>query len=304
MDDVTYNNTPGIRWSTLVYGLTSALELKRRIEAPGERTDAMRLGSVGHLAVLEPELYREARVIAPPEYVTAKGELRDTKDSRAWLSNVDADAVVTAEQDADFHCVVAAVNAHDDAGEWLRMSQKEVVWTWRERIEHPDAHGQVSPFPQFVTIGEGYVEVTCKAKADLFTRGIGFIGDLKFYGKTFTIRALQAEFWNRNMQAQFGWYKRGAKANGETVLCGGTIFTQRKAPHDVCCFEHDGDVGAEGDADAEQALMVLVNGCVTGKWPGIAPKRVALTVPGWRYDKSNPTDADSLGLEGFDDDEQ
>jgi hypothetical protein len=73
-------------------------------------TVAMQLGTLFHLAVLEPDKYDEAYCEVPKEFATAKGAVSEGVKAVAWIeANADGRIAVTRQQLDDLACMATVV---------------------------------------------------------------------------------------------------------------------------------------------------------------------------------------------------
>jgi len=128
---------------------------------PREQTASMRFGTLAHLRVLEPELYRQRVWVKPATWNgrtnAAKSELADVR-SRGLIE-------CDMEDAQRIEGVAAAVLEDPDARKLLDHCEREVTFTWTE----------------LVRIDAGEVPVPCRARLDLLAvrRGATLIADLK-----------------------------------------------------------------------------------------------------------------------------
>lgn len=269
-----YADMPGLRWSTLKAALTSALHLRHRLDGAA-RTDtpSLRMGRLVDCAVLGD---MAGVVTVPEQYVTASGALSTGKAAAEWVAAQPPSATIATVAEVLAACrIAAAVRQHPVAGEWLaRTTLRHHVLTWDEQ------------------------GVACKAEIDAVCGGDGLIWDLKTTRSPISVRSCLAAICAYVYHGQMGWYERGCQASGLDVRRIGWIFVESSAPYDVVAIEATDELIDEGRRLAEDALEVYLRGTRSGEWPGCAPAVVPGRLLWSRYGDHNPTDADSLGLEG------
>lgn len=279
MSGAAYETLPGLRWSVAKEGLSSALHLQHRLAVTRDDTQAFRVGRLADTAILDPATF-DAVVEAPAEFVTEKGALSTAKPAKAWLETLPAGSTVATA--AEIHAANRmrdAVLRHPVASQWLDTTTlRHHALTWTDGA------------------------IACKAEYDAVCGSSGLAWDLKTTqgrGGPVSVRACLAAICAYAYHGQFGWYDRGAAANGLEIFRWGWMFVEKVAPYDVICIEADEDMMAEGRRLAENALDVYRRAQETGEWPGCAPGLVRGRLLWSRYNDSNPTDAESLGLEGI-----
>ena len=77
-----YRRMPGVNYSALKHMLRSPMHYKYMRDNPPEPTAAMRLGTMVHMAVLEPEKFAAT-------YVECKDGDKRTKEYQAYLKKLD-----------------------------------------------------------------------------------------------------------------------------------------------------------------------------------------------------------------------
>lgn len=306
MSTQAYNEIPRLRWTLLKSILQSELNFLQTLAKPVKQTEPMRQGAVGHVALLEPEIYAETAVLIPDEFMSdATGKMLANKDVKAWLAVQSADAnLVTSVQHAMFTALAERIAAHDDAGVWMRESPRECreqIVLWTERIDVPEAVAGPSPFP-WARVLDGAVELDCKATYDAFAPRLNLLFDLKFTAKLpFNPRVCKSYIWSDGWAGQLGMYGRGLLANGvvtEAPSLAFVVVSARPGFEDVIAFELEGDEARqEAQDEAHKAMIKLATAIATNRWPGVAPQKVVVDVPDWR--RANTEDTADLGLEGL-----
>lgn len=131
----------------------------------GEKeTDAMRFGSLVHLAMLQPQKFKDF-ILVMPEFTgyTQKGEL-STRSKEAiekknkWLAEVPKDAIVVEAQEQEkLLCMIDSVLSHPRASLLLKNVKTEVAGYWRDPV----------------------TGIRCKIKPDILTFDSEILVDLK-----------------------------------------------------------------------------------------------------------------------------
>lgn len=283
----SYDDLPGLRWSTLKAGLQSPLHLKHAMEVEREDKPCFRKGRRVHTATLEPHRWGEFYSAGPDlsQVRTKDGKPSAkpaaTKEGEAiiaqWLAdNPGVEVVKDDERDHAFR-VAYAVQTHPEAAKVLAQCVD------RERVFQATLDG-----------------IEAKSQGDIY--GGGLLGDLKTIGKMLSERALQRQILDYGYHGQMAWYRRVMRACGVTVDRCVLIFVEAAAPHDVAVVDVSDEWLALGEELVDQALAAyaqVVAGNTAGRFPGV----VALDVPAWAIaDDANSDDVGDLELDGVDND--
>lgn len=285
----TYNdpNDKALRWSTLREGLTSALHLRNRLDNPKPRTDAMTWGKDVHCCVLEPDRFdRECILLTDPKHVTEAGKV--SAKGKAWLTEAGYDAeamAMTVAQRDTYLRMRDSLYLHEDAAEILHHA---------DLLEH---EGRWTETPAGLSI-------PCKYKFDGIATRLSLAFDLKKIsgrGKPISVRHCVSTLTSMFYDVQLcGWYDRGNRAQPKPIALDtfAFLFIEEAAPHDVVVLIADDDMIANAQATAQEALDVYVTAMLSGKWPGVAPKRTVASLPAWRFPSDDDLDADEFdGME-------
>lgn len=265
---MTYDETPGLNWSTLKHLAVSALMLRWRVDHPRADTPALMLGRAIHCAVLEPERWA-SDFVAEPDF----GDRR-TKAAKAeiaeWISELSGRNVEilkwsvhsTAQRSAH------AVHSHPIAAELLRGGRVEETVTWQ--------------------IGD----IECKGRLD-YIRPTGLL-DLKSTRHE-SIRLIVSDCARYLTHGQLAWYHDGAIAarlipdNAEPPH---VIFVQTTEPYDVIPSQLSSTDLVRGRSLYRDLLARYIE-CVEAKWwPGLAPDVIDLELPGWAAAGADETQGD------------
>lgn len=193
-------DTGAIHASAIKYGRKSMKAMRAYItgQIKREPSAAMRLGTLVHLAVLEPERFAA-------EVVVFDGATRRGKEWDAFLAANDGAQIVKADEKAHIQAIRDAVLGHAAAREIVDATRHEVRLDWTD-----PAYGRAG------------------ALVDLL--GDGFIADLK---TTTTVdeRAFCRQCFNLGYFEQMAWYRRGAGVDGVKI-----IAVETSAPFDVAVY--------------------------------------------------------------------
>jgi len=246
-----YHAHPAVGHSGLVRIMRSPAHYREYVTNPPEPTPAMQLGTALHTALLEPDRFAEAFVVAP------KFDRR-TKEGRAavkaWEAENAGKTPLTADQMAAIERMAASIRAHAGAARLLSNGLAEMSGFWVDQETgvackcRPDFLAVEKDHPEQVT---AIVDVkTCvDASADGFSRAIATLG--------------------YDVQASF--YQDGLKAlTGRTVPVY-FIAVEKDAPYAVACYEAGYEVIEVGRAKYRAALQLLRWCMDNDRWPSYQP---------------------------------
>lgn len=145
MSDEEYHaDRTAVGSSSLRRTAKSMLSFANSMWGKGEtETDAMKFGSLVHLAVLEPQRFKSLLVVQPViEGYTAKGELTTSlnckdvqKNIAAWKVKQDPKAVIVLQEEADrLLCMIDSVMSHPHASLLLKNVKTEIAGYARDPI--------------------------------------------------------------------------------------------------------------------------------------------------------------------------
>jgi len=225
----------------------SPLHFKYMIGQPREETDATKLGTAVHAAVLEPEAFARQYVGEPDLDAIGGAKPRATKVYRELVAELEADGL-TVLRGGEFlavHQMKVAIEGHSEAAKLLaRAPEREVTGLWQE---------------------EGGRH--CRLRADLL--GPGVLGDIK------TTRSL-AKYspWvitDLGYHIQAAWYVQGLAALGHKVDHVFHVAIENTPPYDVGVFALDPDAIRWGAMEIDVLLKKLDECERTGVYPGMFP---------------------------------
>lgn len=215
-------------------------------------TAAMRLGSLIHRAVLEPDTMHNAFVTKPegPE-----GDAR-TKEGKAWRQTIGDRAVLTHEEGAQLRDMVDAVWSHPLAKRILKDAQTEVC------LFAEDSNGMAR-----------------KGRLDALVKG-NVVPDLKT-----TASADASEF-----EKSIGKYRYHVQAAYYVDLCKLIgidktdfvfICVEKEPPYAVAVYSLDQDALQLGRMEYQRDLMAVQQCMESGKWPSFAEEVRVIGLPLW-----------------------
>lgn len=247
-----YRKIDAVNWSLLKWLRESPRAYRYHRDTPTEATDAMRLGSLTHAAILEPDTVADLAVISPYPAFT-------TKEAKAWRDE-QRDAgrlVVTVEQHNRAMAIRDAVHAHPAAANYLGKGEPELSLVWTD-----------AP-----------TGLTCKGRLDWWNRPT--IVDVKIT-RTIDERRLRSQMETLGVFSQLAMYRMGALALDMAVdpRCV-IIAAESEPPHDVGVFLVDpGDLATSAD-EVRALLDQLADRIERDEWPGRFPAETTLNRPVW-----------------------
>jgi hypothetical protein len=225
------------------------LDLKR---TPVEPTAAMRLGSLVHCAVLEPEELNQRYGVCGP---------RNTKAGKEQAEQMAAAGIeaVTASDMMAANCMADSVRLHPAAAALLKQGKAEQSFWWDDA-------------------GTG---LRCKCRPDWYYGTT--VVDLKT-----TTDASPAAFARSvatfRYHVQASHYLSGLHGAERFVF----IAVEKTAPYAVAVYELDAAAMAAGNELRQRDLRMIADCRATGEWPGYSNDCQTLSLPKWAL-TANPT---------------
>lgn len=255
LTNAEYHASPAISKSGLdLIRKAPALYAYRR-DNPQEQTPAMRLGSLTHTVVLEPEVFAHS-VIAHPEGIdrrTAAGKA----DWAAFEIQAEGREIITNEEGAKLAAIRDAVRSHPAAAKALAGSptiEQSIFW---------DADG-----------------ISCRCRPDAVTEK-GVIVDLK------TTRDASPEGFAKSILAyryhvQAAFYSDGYRAAfGEAPRGFVFIAVETESPYLVAVYVASMTMTSRGRFDYREDLDTFRRCQETGTWPGYSDAPLTIDLPKW-----------------------
>lgn len=261
MSSKTYNDNPGLRWSSLSAGVQSGLQLAHERDHGREDTAALGLGRCVHLRALLPD---QPVSVVPAEHLTPSGALSSSAKTKAWAAESAAAGVEYASP-ADIATadrIAAALQRHPVAAETLDACPVREV-------------------PVYAVVGG----VAGKCCPDLYDPKTGLLADLKTHSGRgrFSVRSVVAAMQTYRYPGQMAWYRRVLRAAGLPVEEVRLVFVDTAEPHDVIVVQLDESWLAYGDRMVDEALGAW-HDVQAGIIRGVAPDMVVPVLPHWLED--------------------
>jgi len=213
-----YRAYPAINASYLKQILSRS---KWHADVPLEPTAAMKLGTLVHSHILEPDTVAR-------DYAVFEGDRRTKAGKEAYTALLESGKeIVTAKDKATAEAMTDSVRAHKLLAEYL----DNAAFTECSMTFEYDGHD-------------------AKAQIDLFTKD-NILVDLKTVGD---IYQAQRQFFNMHYALQLAWYKLALEGNGFTVDSVAVLFVETQAPHQCALFELTEPVLLHGLREAAEAV--------------------------------------------------
>jgi exodeoxyribonuclease VIII len=263
MDEKEYRMAPAIAGSDAKhilppkapahYAAHMAEETKR------EQTKAMLLGTMSHLAVLEPNKLDAAFVEKPSDI-----DFR-TKAGKEWRESIGTTPILDADEARAVRGIRDSIAAHDAAKALLSGCDSEVAM-FAEHRSGLWIKGRVDALKVVDDMESVIVDVkTTSAGAD--------------YG-TFSRQAASL-----NYHVSAAWYCHLAWVNGLPPVRFYWIVVEVAPPYAVAVYEIHTDARDLGASMMSDALDLIAQCEDAGVWPGYAPEVQCLNLPSWVYGK-------------------
>ena len=248
MPAVDYRATRALNASSLRYALQSLYHFKYHYEAPpSPPTPAMRLGTMVHTAILEPDEF---------EWRYAPGPI-NPKTGEPFGTNTNAFRDAEAEAGDGVTLV--------GKGELERLAAiRLAAWDHSESRAalHELTHTEASIF---------WTESDwkCKGRPDGVREGAdGYILDVKTISRL-NQRNMRNRLWDHGYDISAAWYQMGWKTLTGDMLPVYLLFAETVAPYDVALLAIDQDTLAVGAQRALTLFGAVREAKEKNQWPGI-----------------------------------
>lgn len=269
VDRETYDSLDRINWSRLKHLARSPAHYKHVLSAPGEDTDARKLGRAVHMAVLEPERFRDC-------YILWDG---GTRRGKTWEAFAEAHAdkeILTEAEWGKCLAVSSAVRADAVAAKYLTNGDSEVTVLWDHEI--PDVGGLPSRL------------MRCKGRLDFVPAAA--IVDMKVT-RDGSPEGFAREVGRYRHHAQAAYYTDGYEAATGRRLPYVIVSVESTPPHVVTVYRVPEPILELGRKEYRGLLEQLAFCRAENRWPAYAEDELELQLPRWEMGES----VDELGLE-------
>jgi hypothetical protein len=254
MTNEEYHSLPSISKSGLDLINRSPAHYQWAKHNPTTRTPAMRIGSLTHMAVLEPDLFQAECVIMPEMDRRTKAGKIAWEDFQAVNSG--RDAITTAEHQRIL-AIRDAVHAHPLAKKLIdRIAAVEVSTFWQDPATGVDCRCR----PDAVLANGMLIDLKTTQDA-----GSGFMWSVKKY--------------RYNVQAAFYADGMGRTAENQRAMI--FIAVETNPPYFVCCHIIGTDTLEAGRDDYRRNLDTYAECLESGIWPGYPETLQTINLPNW-----------------------
>lgn len=221
---------------------------------PDEETDALRIGSLTHRAILEPDTMEGSFHVRP------LGMKFNTKEGMAWRDSHADKPILTGDEANAIRAMRDSVWRHPVASRILKHSDCE-------RSAFADDRGQL-----------------LKSRFDALPRGVKFIADLK------TCEAADRDSVERSI-SKYGYFRQAAFYLKVADLLGLDresfvfIFVEKVPPYCVAVYQLDDLVIEAGHRVITRDLDLLRQCQESNTWPGYSAELESAGLPKWEMDR-------------------
>ena len=216
--------------------LLAKMDCPAKAFVPMKETPAMLLGSITHMAILQPEIFDDHFIFAPDINKRTKAGKEEWAEFEA--ANADKRVITSDQYDYAF-AMQKAVAAHPMASELLKEGKAEQSCFWNDERTGKE----------------------CKARIDWLTGG-NVIADLKTAASAHPF-AFSRSCHDFKYHWQDAWYTRGAQADDFYF-----IVVEKDAPHVVEVYRLTDEAKELGRIQIDAALDKYMMCWGFDEWPG------------------------------------
>lgn len=248
-----YHAVPAVSASGLKVFERSPAHYQAWLAAKPEQTPAMRIGTLAHLAVLQPDIFRGTTVTAPLVD-------RRTKEGKSiweqFQRENEGKEIISHDELTQLEAMHAAVHTHAAAGKLLGDGKAEVSLFWTDQVAGLDL----------------------KARFDLLRDDC--IVDLKTTDDA-SPRAFASSIAKFGYHLQAAHYRRMASHLGLGDLPFRFIAVEKEAPHAVAVYELDSADLLLAEQQLQAALHRLQACKEFNAWPAYSRQIETISLPKW-----------------------
>lgn len=261
IDIYHHRECPGISKSHLQELLRSPAHYQEWLKNPDKPTADMEFGSACHVAVLEPELFKEKIITWPEEILLKAGKPGVVQMREDFKKANSGKIVISKEQIEIIGKIIESVYSHPLAHNLLEgMKEKTLFWKNEES------------------------DLLCKARPDCINKKLGMIVDLKITSDASNeaFKRTTAKF-GYHLQAAF--YMQGINLLKEFDGINQFVFVcvENKAPYSVAIYELHREAMGLGSIRCQEMLEIFKKCSKTKSWPGYPNEIQELTLPAWAF---------------------
>lgn len=247
--------------------LRSPLHFQAALTAPHKQTDALLIGSLTHLATLEPERFK-SEVVCLPEDAPKRPTEKQRNAKKPKAETLEAIAWWTAFEEASKGKTIADPDHYQAATQMADSLRAEL------------AQYNVTPIATELALTCTYGSLSLKGQLDIITQD-GWIMDIKTLGDYITPRKVLSTVYQRAYHLQAAFYLLlfrevfGERAQGFRL-----VFVEKAKPNACATFELSPELVAEGQLLMLQAFEAYKAAKEFNAWSGY-PKGIQMLKP-WK----------------------
>lgn len=257
-----YHKWPAISNSGLGHLSRSPAHYKAYLDEPPADTKAFQFGRAVHSAILEPDVFKDQYVCAPPL------DRRTKAGKEAW-------AVLVEERGAE------NILAESDYLTCLKM--RASVWKRKAATGLLGGDGNCEVSAIFVDDTTG---VTCKVRADRISPKLagGTIVDLKTTTDA-SLLNFEKSIFNFGYHRQGAFYLAGFYAAGIDVQHFSIIAVEKTPPYEVGVYRLTEGAIEAGMEQVNRLMSIYAECKEKDEWPGYPDKVKDIALPAWAWNR-------------------
>jgi len=220
-------------------------------------SDAFRIGSAIHMAILEPEKFKSCYVISPK--FSGTGSM---KAKAEWRATLPANAIVLSEDEySDLQHMIESVQRHPDAVNALKVGQAEVSGYFRDPV----------------------TGIKCRIRPDFLHKSEICLVDVK------STNRIDAESFVRSILTyryhfQMAFYCMGTREiTCKEIQLPLFLAIQKTAPFEVAVYKADQNMILFGMREVRNALDRLKQCLEQQSWDSYQKQIQEISLPAWAY---------------------
>jgi hypothetical protein len=256
---INYSDIEAANWSLLKNYFRSPAHVKYAMDNPREQTDSMALGTLLHMAILEPHKLKDVY-----SYTKLDGRTKAGIKQQSEINEMLAAGVTVAAQ-SEVDTVSAMASAL-----FANSTAKKIVTavTETEKVLQAELLG-----------------LPCKGLADFFSETVRFAGDIKTTAKDARFFSFQSEAAKYHYFGQATFYMRLCAAMGIPVDAFFFLVIESAPPHGVCVYQLSEVTKSTCDI-AIDGILAKHKACLaTNYWPAYSESLEPLEAPDYYYRK-------------------
>lgn len=236
---------------------------RQRAYEPEPRNDALRIGQLVHLMLLEPSKFKE-RICIMPKFSGL------TKDGRPSTQSAESKRM-KAEWYSQLPPNAAVVEA-DELAMLFGMAKS------LSRNAAAMAIFEGALFEQTVYYRDPVTGLKCRVRPDIINRGLDVLADLKTT-RSADFEDFQRAAWNSRYDIQLAMYSEGVRCvTGELPSSRPIIALEKDPPYSCVVFPIDETMREKGLADYRRGMNRIAECVASGEWVGY-PEMMDLSLP-------------------------